>query len=104
MALVQGHIDKIENDWRRFRSERPERRYTYIQVDTSGDGALGVFGIVAAQEFANEIIQFLEDTKPQRPVISHLQVWDSESFMDDGGALELLERQIQWIEGQRAMK
>jgi len=81
MKRVKAHIVAIEPSWQTFKNTNAGFDLVWFWPDTREDGLFGVRGYVTSQVQVAQILAFVTNSRPPRPLYTEqLKVVDSESF------------------------
>jgi hypothetical protein len=68
LRQVREHLIRIEPEWKRVYASRPEFSKVELSAYTGGDGMIAAFGSVPSEAAALAVSNFLQSTKPPRPI------------------------------------
>jgi len=80
MRQVAEHIKMIEPEWTRFRSAHSGFDLVEFWSDTRNDGSFGVRGYLVLDSQAAELLAFIANSHPPRPLYTNRLIVDPVMF------------------------
>ena len=81
LRQVDEHLKRTRPAWVRFSAGRPEFAKVELSSYTGNDGMLAIFGRVPSEETGLAVSNFLQRTKPPRPIYMKALIIDEEMLM-----------------------
>ena len=79
---VAAHIAAIRTQWEAFRQTNAGLKFVKLKATYREDGSLGVSGPVTSQVQVAQILEFLRDTHPPRPIFTNFLTVDAGLYED----------------------
>ena len=82
---IDAHLKRIGPEWERFSQGRPEFAQVELSSYTGNDGMVAIFGRAPSEESGLAVSNFLQSTKPPRPIYMKALLIDEEMMRTGAG-------------------